>query len=177
MQPSNQAVDGPEVDARVAYAGVNRVLVAEEAAADEDKAVALGVQGYGLAEFGRVILYCDVLESYVAAFNLDGVRAESAHRLVCFRQAYVGMVIKGDDCLVGTFATDFDVGEPRRDDELFLVNSVLDVDYLVVFHESAANLDGFAYGAELSRAVARNEQGVGVIVRIGRIGGNGANDG
>ena len=101
-----------EVNAGIANACINGVLVAEEAAADEYKSVALGVQGYGLAEFRGVVLDGDVLECDVAAFNLYRVRAERAHGLVCPSEADVGMVVVGYNGLVGTFTSNLYICKP-----------------------------------------------------------------
>lgn len=66
----------------------------------------------------------------------------------------VGVVIPGDDGVVTVLTADGDVGEPRRDDELFLIYTFLDVDDLGVVHEGTAHLYGFVDGAELAGAVA-----------------------
>ena len=77
------------------------------------------------------------------------------------------MVVVGDDGLVAVLAADLDVLQPLRDDELLLVGAALDEDDLVVVHEGAAHLDGVGDGAELSCAVAGDDDGVGVIVLAG----------
>ena len=101
-----------EVEACAAYARVDGVLVAQEAAVDKYQPVAFGVQGHGLSEAGGIVLDGDVPECDVAALDLEGVGAEGAHGLAVVGALDVGVVVVGDDGVVAVFATNLDVGEP-----------------------------------------------------------------
>ena len=122
------------------------------------------MQSHCLTESGRVILYGNVFEGDVVGLNLQGVGTEGTHGLVCFGAEDVGVVIVGDDGLLGILATYLYVLYPRWDNKFFLVSAVLYVDNLVVVHKSPTNLDGFINGAELAGAIAGNDNGIGVIV-------------
>ena len=160
-----------EVQTGVLHAGIYRVLVAEEAAVDELQTVAFGVQSHCLSLSRRIVLDGDVAEGDVAAFNLDRIGAEGAHRLqlLVVGPAYawyldVGMVIVGDDGVVAVFSDNLNVGEPRGYDDLLFVDAFLDEDDFLVFHEGAAHLYGGVDGLELAGAVVGYKQGVGVVV-------------
>ena len=143
------------------------------------------MEGYSLSLAGCVVLDGDVAEGDVAAFNLDGIGAESSYLgllllrtfkcgslvkrrgMVCSHRK-VGMVVIGNDGLVAVFADNLDVGEPRGDDDLLLVCAFLDEDHLFVFHEGSADLYGIVEGMELGTAVFGNIERVGVVVLTAR---------
>ena len=92
--------------------------MSKEADIDELQTVALGMECHGLAKSCRVVFDGDVLESDVLPFHFDRIGAEGSHGLggsslvANFRDADVGMVVVGDDGLLGILATDLNVGEP-----------------------------------------------------------------
>ena len=74
------------------------------------------------------------------------------------------MIVPCDDGLVAVFATNLDVGKPLGDHQFLFVRTFLDIDDLVVLHESSADLDGICYIAELSCTVSGNNQGVRIVI-------------
>ena len=85
------------------------------------------MQCHCLSESCRVILDGDVLECYVRAFYLQGVSTECSHTLRSFRRADIGMVVVSDDSVLGILATQFDVGEPRRDNQFLLIYTFFNI--------------------------------------------------
>ena len=151
------------------HARVDSVLMADETAVDEGEAITLGMQGYGLSQTGSVILDGDILQRDVVTLDLQCISSESAHRLEAWGSSaeenlHVRMVVVGDDGVLGTLTTDFNILQPLGDDEFLFVGAVLHEDDLVVVHESATNLNGFVNSSELSRAVACYDEGVGIVV-------------
>ena len=162
-------VAAEEIETGASHAGVDGVLVAEEAAVDKGDAVALGVQGHGLPETGGIVFYRDVPKRDVAAFYLQCIGAESAHRPAVVKAFDVGMIVVGDDGLVAVFPTNLDVGEPRGDNELLLIDALFDEYHFVIVHEGAAHLDGIIDVAELAGAVAGDEERVGIVILVGGV--------
>jgi len=74
------------------------------------------------------------------------------------------VVVPCNDGLVAVFAAYLDIGEPLWNDQFLFVCAFLDVDDFMVFHKSAAYLNGLTDVAELSRAVAAHHKGVGIVV-------------
>ena len=142
-----------EINTRAGSARIDGVLVTQQAAIHEHEAVALGVQCHRLAKACGIILYRNVLEGYVCTLHLHRVRAESTHGLVGPDKADVGVVVVCYDGLFGTFTANLDVSKPRRNDYLLLVNAILNVYNLMVFHKCAAHFNGFTYRTELPGAV------------------------
>ena len=67
-----------KVHARARHSGVDGVLIAQQAAVQQNDAVSLGVEGHGLAELRGVVLDGDVLERDIVGVDTDGERAERA---------------------------------------------------------------------------------------------------
>ena len=162
-----------EVKPGVFNAGVDCVLVSEETAVDEYKAVTLCMQGYSLSEAWRTVLYGYVFQSYVIAFNLQCVCGKSAELVVVGQVVIldIGMVIVGDDCFITVFTANLNVCQERRDDEFFFVYTFFYVYHFMVFHESPTYVDGLVDVAELTAAVACNYDSVGIVPDV--LGGTG----
>ena len=160
-----------EVETRLGIARIDGVLMAQKTTIDEGQTVALSMQGHSLSKACRIILDGDVLERDTAALDFQGKGAERAYFL-CFATGCqrcdvcldIGMVVPRDDGLVAILTAYLDVGEPLWDDEFLLIDTLLDVDDLVVLHKGTAHLDGFADVAELARTVACHEKRIRVII-------------
>ena len=154
--------------------------MSQETTADKPQAVAFGMQSHGLSQTGGIVLDGDVLQRDVAALHLQRIGAEGAHLLALERRCQlltiahrptpithrdVGMIVVGDDGILSIFTTDFDVRQPRGNDELFLVDAPFHENHLVVLHERATHLNGFTDVAKLTSTVARHKQRVRVVVR------------
>ena len=139
------------------------------------------MQCYGLSQSGGIVLDGEVLERDARALNAQREGAEGTYLLaaVCgfelqgygarpgshgHRHGDVGMVVPGDDGLVAVLTAELDVGEPLRDDEFLLIRTFLNIDDLMVLHKGAADLNGLTDVSELSRAVAADDEGVGVVI-------------
>ena len=146
--------------------------MADEAAADDAHAVAFDVEGNGLTKSCGIVLDGEVAQGDVRAFHLQRVGAEGTHGPTPIpslkgREIDVGVVVVGDDGVLGIFAQQFDVLQMGGYDEFFLIDAPLDEDYFMIVHEGATHLDGFADGAELARSVACHDDGVGVVEGVG----------
>ena len=71
---------------------------------------------------------------------------------------------KEEKILMGMVNLHKSLGEPLRDDEFLLIRTFLNIDDLMVLHKGAADLDGLTDVAELPRAVAADDEGVGVVI-------------
>ena len=110
------------------------------------------------------ILYRQVLESDVVGIHPDGIGAEGTYTLARRRIEDVGMVVVGDDGLLTTLATEFNVLHPLWDNHFLLVGTLLDVDNFVIVHEGATHLDGIRNVTELASAVACHDNCIGIVV-------------
>ena len=151
------------------HAGIDGILMADKSAVDKDETVALGMQGYGLSESGGVVLDGEVLQGDVVSLDLQCVCAEGTHGLSAgFGGAKsdpdVGVVVVGNDGVLGTLTADFNVLQPLGDDEFFFVDAVFYINDLMVVHKSTAYFDGLVDGSELTGAVAGNDDSVGVVI-------------
>ena len=146
----------------------------EETTVDKGQAIAFGMQGYGLAQTGCIVLDGDILQGNLATLNLQREGAEGSNFFVfslsCQRGDVcpdVSMVVPGDDGLVAILTTNLDVGKPLGYNEFLLIGAVFHVNHLVILHESTAHLDGIGDVPELTRPVARHKQGVWIVITLG----------
>ena len=84
----------------------------DETTTYKHQSVALGMQCYSLSQSGGVVLDGDVLKCDVVALNLQSVCTEGTHRLTRFGALDIGVVIVGDDGLLGILAANLDVLYP-----------------------------------------------------------------
>ena len=101
---------------RVGSTCIDRVLMPEETAVDELETVALGMERNSLSESGGVILYGDVGERDVRAFNLQGIGTEGSDRRQLagddVGRSNIGMIIEGNDGIVAILTAYLYVGKP-----------------------------------------------------------------
>ena len=138
----------------------------QETTVDVLLAVAGGHQCHGLAQTGGVVLNGNVLQRYQVAVHPERKRTEGAHALSRLGYLDIGVVVPGDDGIVAVLAAYLNVSQPLWHYQLLLVDALLDVDDLVVFHEGTAYLYGLSHIAKLPRAVACHYQRVGVVVLV-----------
>jgi len=160
--------------AAVLFAGIESILVADEAAVPDDNTVSFHVEGHCLPYPAGCIfdgeVFCDeIIPLYEHGIGIVGAEFFSAYPVFPSGKGFPGKIIAGDDGAVFVFSNEGYPCFPGRDHYFFVVDAFFNMDGNALVGEVAYGIDGFLYGLVVAAAILCHGDGGRVfgILRIG----------